>query len=166
MASGSFKDTWLIWLLGVVAVVFTVMAFSKEKAKEAVVPAPVSMAAPAAVKSVTVPTGTIKPSHTDAAMKDIAATKPKEGIVEPLKVIPSREVFAVQVYSFKDKNRADTQLQVLKQKGFTAYIMVSDLGARGIWYRVRVGTYGNEEDARRVLEVIRQDFKSGIVVTE
>jgi cell division septation protein DedD len=54
----------------------------------------------------------------------------------------------------------------LKEKGYKAYILVSDLGARGIWYRVRVGPFTDEAEARKTLESITQEFKSGIIVTE
>ena len=84
----------------------------------------------------------------------------------PLQVLPPKDSFAVQVYSFKDKARADAAIEKLKAKGYKSYIMVSDLGARGVWYRVRVGSFGTEEEARTELDAITVDFKSGIIVTE
>src|ERR1039458_6440893 len=47
--------------------------------------------------------------------------------------------FTIQVYSFQDKNRAETALQTLKNSGYQAFLIMSDLGEKGIWYRIRVG---------------------------
>jgi cell division septation protein DedD len=73
--------------------------------------------------------------------------------------------FAVQVYSFKDKNRADVALTNLREKGYaTSFIEMSDLGERGTWYRVRIGGLENEAQAKALLETIRKSFNSGIII--
>jgi cell division septation protein DedD len=72
--------------------------------------------------------------------------------------------FAVQVYSFKDEKRADAALANLKSKGYKAYIEISDLGAKGTWYRVRIGSLANEAEAKALLETVRKNFNSGIIV--
>ena len=72
--------------------------------------------------------------------------------------------FAVQVYSFKDQKRADAALTNLKNNGFKAYIEISDLGERGTWYRVRIGGLANETEAKAMLETIRKNFNSGIII--
>jgi cell division septation protein DedD len=55
---------------------------------------------------------------------------------------------------------------MIKEKGYPGYIMMSDLGARGVFYRVRVGSFATEEQARKNLEAVTRDFKSGIIVAE
>ncbi len=73
--------------------------------------------------------------------------------------------FAVQVYSFKDEKRADVVLANLRKNGYrAAYIEISDLGERGTWYRVRIGGLENEAEAKALLETVRKNFKSGIIV--
>ena len=49
------------------------------------------------------------------------------------------EGITIQVYSFQDRNRAATALQTLKNSGYQAFLVVSDLGEKGVWYRVRSG---------------------------
>ncbi len=166
MAGKANNNTWLIWVLLVVAGVFIVMAFTKEKAKTQSVPAETASVAPS---SATVPLSdvqTIKPAHVVAASAEVTKPKVIPAVVIPPQDVLAREVLAVQVYSFKEKARAEAALGALKDKGYNAYIMVSDLGARGIWYRVRVGTFGNEADAKKALESITKNFKSGIIVNE
>ena len=189
MSSGKFKDTWFIVVLVVIAAIFAVLAFSKEKTlapssvardvpaldKVATVAAPAEPVAvekkeePSAIQATptvsAAPVG-IKAEHPAADIKKIPAKKPAPSVVMPPKEVVSKDAFAVQVYSFKEKARAEAALRALKDKNYTAYIMVSDLGERGIWYRVRVGTFTSEADALKALESITKNFKSGIIVTE
>ncbi len=158
MAGGKGSEIWLIVLLVVVAAVFGVMSFSKDKS-------PVKASVQDVLAEKAQPSG-IKPAHTEADQAAVAAVKPSSSVVMAPQVLSSKESFAVQVYSFKDKARAESALEKLKAKGYKAYIMVSDLGARGVWYRVRAGSYVTEDEARAALETITADFKSGIIVTE
>ncbi len=150
------NETWLIALIVLVAGVLIVLSFSRNK-PEKQVPAPVAVAAD--IKN-------IKPDHSTADMQKISAAKPAPAIVEMPKTVVSRDAFAVQVFSFKEKGRADAALKLLKDKGYTAYIMMSDLGPRGVFYRVRVGSFASEAEAKKNLENISKDFKSGIIVSE
>ena len=72
--------------------------------------------------------------------------------------------FMVQVYSFQDRTRADKALADLKQVGYKAFMEVSDLGEKGVWYRVRIGGIKNEQEAQAMLEKIRKEYKSGFIV--
>jgi cell division septation protein DedD len=72
--------------------------------------------------------------------------------------------FAVQVYSFRDQKRADVAVMNLKSSGYKAYIEMSDLGEKGIWYRVRIGGLANDTQAKALLETIRKSFNSGIII--
>lgn len=73
--------------------------------------------------------------------------------------------FSVQVYSFLDQKRADTALAKLKNAGYSnAYIEISDLGEKGTWYRVRIGSLGSNAQAEAMLEIIRKSFNSGFII--
>jgi len=72
--------------------------------------------------------------------------------------------FTIQVYSFQNKNRAQTALQVLKNSGYQAFLIVSDLGEKGVWYRVRVGGIMDEASARKMLDEIRKNYNSGFIL--
>jgi len=163
MAADKGKMVWPVLIVVVVAIVFVVLAFTKEKRTGSAV----DVLADKPVASTGQPQdSSIKPAHSRADQAAIATVKPAEAVVMPLQQVSPAVTLAIQVYSFKDKSRADTALQKLKDKGYKAYILVSDLGARGTWYRVRVGPFANEEDAKKTLESITQEFKSGIIVTE
>ncbi len=73
--------------------------------------------------------------------------------------------FAVQVYSFQDKNRADIALEALKNNGYAnAYMIISNLGEKGTWYRVRIGNLSDDATAQAMLEKIRLNYNSGFIV--
>jgi cell division septation protein DedD len=120
-----------------------------------------------------------KPSNTSnkVVMQEVFDQKPagtsnpameKDPVPSPA-IVTSPEMgkeagFAVQVYSFKDEKRADAALANLKAQGYKAYIEMSDLGQKGTWYRVRIGSLANEAEAKATLETIRKNFNSGIMI--
>jgi cell division septation protein DedD len=94
---------------------------------------------------------------------------PKADPVPPLAIVTSpvnghEAGFTIQVYSFQDKNRAATALQTLKNNGYQAFLIMSDLGEKGIWYRVRVGGIADEAEAHKMLDQIRKNYNSGFIL--
>jgi cell division septation protein DedD len=71
----------------------------------------------------------------------------------------------LQVASYKSREAARQQLENLSAEGYSGTIQVADLGERGTWYRVRLGPYGSEGEADRILEKLRKerDLKGYIV---
>ena len=89
----------------------------------------------------------VEPKKADPVPPMAIVTSPVEG---------HEEGFTIQVYSFQDKNRAATALQALKNRGYEAFLIMSDLGEKGVWYRVRVGGITDEAAARKMLDEIRK----------
>ncbi|MBF0122148.1 MAG: SPOR domain-containing protein [Candidatus Omnitrophica bacterium] len=157
MAPDKGNQSWIIWVLVILAVGFVVLAFKKEKPQETRVP----------VEQNVVVNNVKSPQTTAEAVVPAPRMRAQESVVVAPKEVVSKESLAIQVYSFKEKARADAAILKLKEKGHdNCYIMISDLGARGVFYRVRVGPFSNEADAQKVLEEINADLKSGIIVTE
>jgi cell division septation protein DedD len=102
--------------------------------------------------------------------KNVSQVVPKKADpVPPMAIVTSpvdghETGFTIQVYSFQDKNRAETALQSLKNSGYQAFLIMSDLGEKGIWYRVRVGSIKDEAAARKMLEEIRKNYNSGFIL--
>lgn len=71
----------------------------------------------------------------------------------------------LQVASYRGREPAANLLESLSTKGYSGTIQAADLGERGIWYRVRIGPYGSEKEAARILEKLRKerDLKGYIV---
>ena len=72
--------------------------------------------------------------------------------------------FTIQVYSFQDKNRAENALKALKNRGYQAFLIMSDLGPKGTWYRVRVGGIMDAAAAHKMLDDIRKNYNSGFIL--
>ena len=147
------NETWIILVIVIISGVLIALSFTKNHSQQQ---------APADMTQVQA----IKPDHTASDMKKIAAVKSSAAMVEEPKTTLVKAAFAVQVFSFKDKVRADAALKQLKDKGYPAYVMMSDLGPRGVFYRVRVGSFVTEAEAEKSLEAVAKDFKSGIIVAE
>ncbi len=96
----------------------------------------------------------------------VVAAVPVKAMVKAAVPVSSAVVtgYAVQVYSFQDKARAGKALEDLKSKGYQAFLVVSDLGEKGTWYRVRVGGIADEKEAQVMLEKVRKNYKSGFIV--
>ncbi len=63
------------------------------------------------------------------------------------KVDPSGN-YTVQIGSFQDQNQANSLAGALKSKGYPAFVKPMATPNNKYWYRVRVGTFRNVEDAK------------------
>ena len=107
--------------------------------------------------------------HQQPQTEDSSVAPKKADPVPPMAIVTSpvdghEAGFTIQVYSFQDRNRAETALQALKNSGYQAFLIMSDLGEKGTWYRVRVGGIKDESAARQMLEEIRKNYNSGFIL--
>jgi cell division septation protein DedD len=98
-----------------------------------------------------------------------AAAAKKNDPVPPMAIVTSpinghETGITIQVYSFQDKNRAANALQALQNNGYSAFLVMSDLGEKGVWYRVRIGGIPDEAAAHKMLDEIRKTYNSGFIV--
>ncbi len=104
------------------------------------------------------------PKYQQAA---VAATAKQDPVTSPSIVTSPQDGkeqgFTVQVYSFLDSQRAQKAVEALKNEGYKAFQEVSDLGDKGIFYRVRIGDLANETEAQKLLEEIRKNYKDGFI---
>jgi len=139
--ANSFKNTWWIFLLIAAGGVILFLSLYANKPQ----------------------------SDQGVVLNDLFHQPPKAGPVAPVVVESSPVVrhgagFTIQVYSFLDKDRAQAALQTLKNRGYQAFLMTSDLGKKGAWYRVRISGIPDEAAARKMLDEIRQNYNSGFIV--
>ena len=88
--------------------------------------------------------------------KEMAAAKPKsapQAVKTSMKPSGVHSVssgrYAIQVASFSEKKGADVLAQKLKKKGFNSYVVAGEIPQKGRWYRVRVGSYPNRDEAKK-----------------
>lgn len=63
-------------------------------------------------------------------------------------IIPTTKTYGLHVSSFRHHDRAFKDCAKLRKKGFDTWINQVDLGKKGIWYRVLVGSFASVDEAR------------------
>ena len=139
----TMKESWSAWLLmimGVMVIGVTVIQKNSQPPSNA---------------SLSSMAGSPIVSHqSDPISSPALVTSPQQGKEGP---------FVIQAYSFRDKARADAIVGKMKAQGYSSYVLMSDLGERGIWYRVRVGTFTTSQEAQEALEKLKKDSHHGFI---
>jgi cell division protein FtsN len=92
-------------------------------------------------------------------LDDLMRDRPKKKVTPPIapagsakQAVPSAltlKPFMVQVSSFKKLSHARSMESKLQQKGYPAFVMSVEVSkTKGIWYRVFLGKYQTEANAR------------------
>jgi len=95
--------------------------------------------------------------------KNAKATSSNDTLNKTRMAKPSKMVYTIQVGAMKDRSLADNMVSKLKKKGYSANIVSSESSGKATWYKVRMGTFSNREDARK--EAARIGKNEGISTT-
>ncbi len=71
----------------------------------------------------------------------------------------------IQVASLKDPAAAERIVANLKKEGYSAYLSRIVIADQGLWFRVRVGSYRDREQAAADLDRLRREQKKPILVS-
>jgi cell division protein FtsN len=72
--------------------------------------------------------------------------------------------FTVQVGASQDRADARKLVQRALTGGLKPYVVEADLGAKGTWYRVRVGAFADKDAATRYRKDVERELRSPAVV--
>jgi cell division protein FtsN len=72
--------------------------------------------------------------------------------------------FTIQVASLKDSKIADKLVGRLKKGGYPAYRSIGKVPGKGIWYRVRVGSFNSRTEAAPTLNQLKKEKIDAIIV--
>ena len=125
-------------------------------------PAPTAAPTTAAATLVQEPVQAQAQAQASAAKPPAPAAKPPVPAVAAPKVAPTGS-FVIQVASTKDQAEAKRLVDRLKAKGFVAAAERADLGAKGIWYRVVAGPYGDQAVAEKAAAQLKKQKFSAMV---
>jgi len=89
---------------------------------------------------------------------------PKVKSLDSKKASQSNNKFTIQVASLKDSKIADKLVGRLKKGGYSAYRSIGKIPGKGIWYRVRVGSFNSRTEAGPTLKRLKKDRIDGIIV--
>jgi cell division protein FtsN len=75
--------------------------------------------------------------------------------------------YTVQTASYQERGMADDEVKRLKKRGFAAFIVSSEVAGKGVWHRVRLGSFANRATAEKLQKSVREkEGLSTIVVME
>ena len=154
--ANSSKNVWIVIILITVGAIFFLFSLKPKSDVQGVVLGEVFKQTPEQPTAAPVESVAQLSMVKDPVPSPAIVTSPENG---------HEAGFAVQVYSFQDRSRADKALNNLKEAGYKeAFMEVSNLGEKGTWYRVRIGSLANETQAKAMLEEVRRNYNSGFIV--
>jgi cell division septation protein DedD len=69
--------------------------------------------------------------------------------------------YSVQTASYQDRAMAEDEVKRLKNRGFAAFIVSSEMPGKGVWHRVRIGSFSIKAGAEKLQKTIHE--KEGIL---
>lgn len=83
----------------------------------------------------------------------------------PMPAAVAEGKFVVQVASFRGAGDARNLQDRLDKKGYSTFVQQADLGAKGTWYRVRIGPFAEADRAREVADRVQKEEKLSAYVS-
>lgn len=98
-----------------------------------------------------------------AVVKTAAEKKPVKVVTESAEAkmpeVVSGGIHAVQIGSFGSVGDAIALKQKMLAKGYPTFVAEADLGKKGLWYRVRIGPYGDSSAAQLAQKILEDKEK-------
>jgi len=118
--------------------------------------------------------GTAKDSAAQPKVKDKQQEPavPKQTQPQIAKTTPSAPVatkvrYTLQLASYQDKTAAENDVKKMKQRGYAAFIVSADVPGKGLWHRVRLGSFANKVAAEKLQkELNSKEGLSPIIIME
>jgi len=111
----------------------------------------------------TTPAPAAPPAPAQAAKPPTPVAKPPAPATSTAPKAAAGGSFVIQVASTKDQTEAKRLVDRLKAKGFAAAAERADLGAKGIWYRVVAGPYGDQVAAEKAAAQLKKQKFTAMV---
>ncbi len=68
--------------------------------------------------------------------------------------------YTIQVSSHQERGEAENEVKRMKQSGFAAFIVASEVPGKGKWFRVRLGSFTNRDAAEKLQKNV--NAKAGV----
>jgi len=112
----------------------------------------------------------IEKETTEKQQKPAAGRQPKVSAKREVTPQVSSDIkvrYTLQLASYSEKEAADSDIKKLKQRGYAAFIVAADVPGKGTWYRVRLGSFSNKNDAKKLQKQINtKEGLAPIIVKE
>lgn len=93
----------------------------------------------------------------------VVATLPTVETIVPA-AVSSEYQYVIQIISLSDQMKAEGVLAKLTSTGFTGYVAKTDLGQKGVTYRVFVGPFVSKDDAATKLPDVKAIYKDAFIL--
>lgn len=77
----------------------------------------------------------------------------------------ARQIYTIQVSSVKDPEAADRMVAKFKKMGYPAYRTQTTLRGKGVWFRVRIGTFRNRAEACSTLDRLKKKRVDAVLIS-
>jgi cell division septation protein DedD len=103
-----------------------------------------------------------KAKKTLVSKKSATTRKKKTATVK--KSAEKNKNFTIQVAALKDLKIADNMVAKLKKRGYPAYRSMGKIPGKGIYYRIRIGSFKNRADANSTFNRLKKENIKAIIV--
>ncbi|RZB37169.1 MAG: hypothetical protein SRB2_01438 [Desulfobacteraceae bacterium Eth-SRB2] len=110
------------------------------------------------------PLGEHTVSKTKKTLVSRKASTRKKKTATIKKSVKENKNFTIQVAALKDSKIADNMVAEFKKRGYPAYRSMGKIPGKGIFYRIRIGSFKNRADADIMLNRLeKENIKANIV---
>jgi len=125
-----------------------------------------------------------EPATAGEAVKKPAAEKPAAGRTDPAPrpaqtktpapaakkepaapAASSKVRYTVQVGAYPEKAMAEEEVRNMKRRGYAAFLVATNIPDKGIWYRVRIGSFANKDAAEKLANDLKAKEGTASFVT-
>jgi len=176
------KDQWPLWLFVIAVIMIVLFAFNYQGTSEFVSIGDIfpesEMSEEGDLEYVFVDESQTaktqsEPAKAEAVQPEEIAKAPdeqplgEEAMVQETVVTPNflQVPFTIQVASYKKREAAQLALKGMQAAGYPAHIISRDLGEKGVWYRIYIGTFDTKNEAIQFLTNLKKDFKNSFIIS-
>jgi len=181
MSNGN-KNQWLVGLIvvGIVTIILVVFNYQGSKTQDLSEIFPEEATSLSETEYEFVSEEEIKAQGAPSAVKgptkrisaDIPSTvSPQAAVTAPSQTLTSQGTggmssvyYSIQVLSSKDRAATEKVLEKIKAKGHSGMIVTKDLGEKGIWHRINVGSFATKKEAEDYLPSVKNDYKDSFII--
>jgi len=103
--------------------------------------------------------------YADVSSQAAPSVAPVAQTPSPQPAVSKNGGYTIQILSSKDQAAAQQALKKANEQGLTgAYLYPADLGARGIWYRIYVGSFQTKAEADQALAAMDKSRYAGAFI--
>jgi cell division septation protein DedD len=109
--------------------------------------------------------GSSKKESSAESRPDKTATSPGRETIAKKEQVVIRESnpkmrYTLQLASYQEREMAEADVKKMKQRGYAAFMVASEVAGKGTWFRVRLGSYSSKASAEKMQKEVQA--KEGI----